>query len=253
MLRFGTRFGTKFSNRLRHVGLTVSFAFAAYLALVIYPQPLFAHSLQRANLVLHARQPLPPEATAILDDALRRIRSSPLYDSARTHHVFLCDSSGLYDFFASFNYRSGAVTHTWAGGNAFIRPADVKRGRVIGRSGAEKGGERTLAYYIAHEVTHAMTTDRIGRLAFYRLVPFQSEGYADYVAFARPVDLAQGRADLLAGTADMNPRRSGHYDRYRLLVGYLVQKRKMSVDDLLTRHIDRAALEAELKVADLHP
>jgi hypothetical protein len=51
----------------------------------------------------------------------------------------------------------------------------------------------------------------------------------------------------------MNPRRSGHYDRYRLLVGYLVQKRKMSVDDLLTRHIDRAALEAELKVADLHP
>ena len=219
---------------------------AAYLALAIHPQPLFAYTLQRGNVVLHAREPLPPEATPILDDALARVGRSPLYDAARTHHVFLCGTSAVYDFFTLWHHKSGGVTDTWLDGNVFIRPADVQRGRVIGRSGVEKGGERTLAYYIAHEITHAMSADRVGRWAFSRVAAFQKEGYADYVAFARPVDLPRGRADLEANTFDMDPARSGHYDRYRLLVGYLLQRRGFSVDELLSHRLDRAQVEAEL-------
>jgi hypothetical protein len=219
---------------------------AGYLALVLHPQPLFAYTLQRGNLVLHARQPLPPEATPMLDDALARVSRSPLYDAARTHDVFLCDTPAVYDLFTLWQHKSGGVTQTWAWGNVFIRPADVRRGRVIGRSGVEKGGERTLAYYVAHEVTHAMSADSVGRWRLSRLAAFQREGYADYVALARPVDLPRGRADLLANTADMDPGRSGHYDRYRLLVGYLLQRRGLSVDEVLTRRLDRAPLEAEL-------
>jgi hypothetical protein len=224
---------------------------AAYLALAIHPQPLFAYTLQRGNIVLHARRPLPPEATPILDDALARVSRSPLYDAARTHDVFLCDTPAVYDVFTLWHYKSGGVTNTWLNGNVFIRPANVQRGRVIGRSGVEKGGERTLAYYVAHEVTHAMSADRVGRWHFSRLAAFQREGYADYVAFARAVDLARGRADLEADTLDMDPGRSGHYDRYRLLVGYLLQRRGLSVDELLAQRIDRGELEAELRAADL--
>lgn len=43
----------------------------------------------------------------------------------------------------------------------------------------------------------------------------------------------------------MDPKRSGHYDRYRLLVGYLLQ-RHLSVDDLLASPLDRQATEREL-------
>ena len=233
----------------RRIALALATLVAGYLALVIHPQPLFAYSLQRGNLVLHARQPLPPEATPMLEDALARVSRSPLYDAARTHHVFLCDTSALYAFFALWAHASGGVTHTWGVGNAFIRPANVRRGRVIGRSGVEKGGERTLAYYVAHEVTHALTAERAGRWGFSRLAAFQKEGYADYVAFARPVDLRRGRADLEAETTDMDPHRSGHYDRYRLLVGYLLQQRHLSVDELLARRLDRQETE-RLLVAD---
>jgi hypothetical protein len=233
---------------LRVVGralLTIAVLFAGALALVIHPQPLFAYTLQRSNIVLHARAPLPSEATPMLDDALARVSRSPLYDAARTHHVFLCDTPGLYGFFSRW-HNSGGVTHTWAGGNVFIRPADMRRGRVFDRFGVEKGGERTLAYFVAHEVTHAMTADRFGRLVSWRLAPFQNEGYADYVAYARPVDLALGRADLEAGTTAMDPRRSGLYDRYRLLVGYLLQRRGLSVDELLAGKMDRVEIEREL-------
>jgi hypothetical protein len=234
---------------VRRVALGLAVVVGGYLALVVHPQPLFAYTLQRGNIVLHAREPLPAEAAPMLDDALARVSQSPLYDAGRAHHVFLCGTSRFYAFLTLWGYKSGGVTQTWAWGNVFIRPADVRRGRVIGRSGLEKGGERTLAYYVAHEVTHAMTADRVGRWRLSRLAAFQREGYPDYVALARPVDLARGRADLLANTPDMDPRRSGHYDRYRLLVGYLLQQRHLSVDDLLARPLDRAETEREL-IAD---
>jgi len=187
----------------------------------------------------------------MLDDVVQRISRSPLYDASRTHHVFLCDTPALYAFLALWARNSGGVANTWAWGNAFIRPSDVRRGRVVGASGREKGGERTLTYYIAHEVTHAMTADYVGRWRYRSLAPFQVEGYADYVAFARPVDTASGRRDLIAGTLDMDPRRSGHYDRYRLLIGYLLQERSFSVDALLARRLDRVAIERQLRASTL--
>jgi hypothetical protein len=46
---------------------------AAWIALAVHPQPLFAYSAQRANVVLHAREPLPPQAGALLDDVVARV------------------------------------------------------------------------------------------------------------------------------------------------------------------------------------
>ena len=80
-------------------------ALGAWLTLIIHPQPLFAYSARRANVVLHARAPLPPEAGPLLDEVVRRVSRSPLYDPARVHHVFLCDTPSLYAFFALWNRR----------------------------------------------------------------------------------------------------------------------------------------------------
>jgi hypothetical protein len=169
------------------------------------------------------------------------------------HHVFLCDTPALFGLFTLWNHRAGGVATTWANSNVFIRPSSIERGRVIGASGIEKGGERTLAYYIAHEITHAMTADRMGRYASYRLAAFQREGYADYVALVPPVDVERGRRELFAGAPDMDPQRSGHYDRYRLLVGYLLQERHFSVERLLGEPLVRTRVEAELARAALAP
>jgi hypothetical protein len=67
---------------------------ASWLALALHPQPLFAHSARRANVVLHARSPLPPEVTTVLDEVVRRLSRSPLHDPARRQDVFLCDTPG---------------------------------------------------------------------------------------------------------------------------------------------------------------
>jgi len=240
----------RWPRRARRAGLAVVTVMVAWVGLAIHPQPLFAYSLQRSNVVLHARAPLPPQAGPLLDDVVARIARSPIYDAGRTHHVFLCDSPALFAVFALPWHRNvGGVTHVHLGGNAFLRPSSIERGRLIGPSGDDKPGERTLAYFIAHEVTHAMTGDLVGRWGYHGLAAFQTEGYADYVAFARPppFDFAGGRAALARDAAAMDVQRSGLYRRYELMVAWLLQRRGLTVAELLAGRIDPRQTLAALR------
>src|SRR3954454_13534385 len=90
----------RWRRRAGRAALVLAAVAAAWLTLAIHPQPLFAFSLRRANVTLHARAPLPPEAGPMLDEAVRRLARSPLYDPARVHHVFLCDTPALFALFA---------------------------------------------------------------------------------------------------------------------------------------------------------
>jgi len=230
----------------RRAVLIVVAVAAAWIGLSIHPQPLFAYNARRANVVLHARQPLPPEAGVLLDEVVRRLALSPLYKPARSHDVFLCDTPALFAMFALWDRRVGGIAQVHLAGNVFIRPVNLAHGRVIGPSGDEKPGERTLAYYVTHEVAHVLTAEHVGRWRYFRLAAFQREGYADHVGFGHAFDLARGRAQLAAGVPEMNPRQSGLYRRYELLVVYLLQRRGMTVEQLLERPLDARALEAEL-------
>ena len=220
-------------------------AAAGAVALLLHPQPLFAYTTRDANIVLHARRPFPAATQPMLAEVVRRVSRSPLYDPARVHDVFLCDTPALYDSFALWAWKSGGVTQATLGGHVFIRPYDIERGVVFGRRGEAKQG-RSLAYFIAHEVTHAMTADHTGRWRFGRLAAFQIEGYADVVGFDRALNLRDERAALLRGAPEMDPARSGLYRRYELLVDYLLERRGLSVDALLAAPLDRRATEAAL-------
>src|SRR3954466_3494717 len=166
----------RWPRRARRAGLVVAGVIFAWVALAIHPQPLFAYSAQRANVVLHARAPFPAQTAPLLDDVLARVSRSPLYDAHRTYDVFLCDTPALFRVFAPWNPRVGGVTQVYLGGNAFLRPFSIERGRLIGPSGDDKPGERTLAYFIAHEVTHTMTGDRVGRWRYHRLGAVPPQG-----------------------------------------------------------------------------
>src|ERR1700722_16090203 len=90
--------------------LTLFGSAVVWLALILHPQPLFAYSAQRANVVLYTRAPMPPQAGPLLDEVVRRLSRSPLYDAHRVYHVFLCDTRALFGFFTANSYRAGGVT-----------------------------------------------------------------------------------------------------------------------------------------------
>ena len=72
-------------------------------------------------------------------------------------------------------------------------------------SGNEVPGERTLSYFIAHEVTHTLIADRLGAIAYWRLPVWKDEGYADYVGNGPAFDYAEAVRRLRDGDPQMDP------------------------------------------------
>ena len=234
----------RFVSRL---ALVTAFAVAGYGALLLHPQPLFAYSARDSAIVLHAREPLPREVTGVLADARRRVAASPFYDPQATYDAFLCDDVRTFTAFTLWNRGAGAVSQWDLTGNIFLRPSHVDRNRLVGRSGKETPGERTLSYFIAHEVTHTMLARRIGRLRYARLQRWQVEGYADYVGKAGDFDFEKTLAAFRADTRELDPKRSGLYLRYHLMVAYLLDRQGMTPEALLAGPIEKTEIEQRLR------
>jgi hypothetical protein len=220
---------------------------AAYLAVLVHPQPLFAYTARDGEIRLHARQPLPAEAATVLADARARVARSPFFDPGDTYDLYLCDTSRLFAALALWDHNAGAVSQWLLTGNIFVRPAHVERDRLLGPSGREATGERTLAYFVAHEVTHTMVARRLGRVGYARLRTWQAEGYADYVAKAGRFDFAENLAAFQAEAPALDPHRSGLYLRYHLLVAYALEREGLAPERLLAGPIDEAPIERRLK------
>ena len=137
----------RWPRRARRVGLALAGVVVAWVALAIHPQPLFAYSAQRANIVLHARVPLPPQAGPLLDDVVRRVERSPLYDAGRTHHVFLCDTPSVFALFALWDRRVGGSRRcTWAATSSSGRRASSATASSGGRARDAGGAHAGLLH-----------------------------------------------------------------------------------------------------------
>jgi hypothetical protein len=220
--------------------------FVVYMVVLLHPDPLFAHEARYGNIVLHASEPLPPEAIQVARRAHERITRSPYFVASDRYDVYLCQSPELYGFL-SLKPGSGGVAQVYFGGNVFLRPSAVEEDRLIARSGNPVPGDRTLTYYIAHELTHTMLARRIGRASYHSLAAWQQEGYADYVGKGGSFDFDAMRAAFRAGERELDPDRSGLYLRYHLLVAYALEHRALSPAALFEQRHDSAPFEAALR------
>jgi hypothetical protein len=220
---------------------------AAYGALLVWPHPLFAYEARAGNVVLHARSPLPARAVEIAEAARARVARSPFYVPQDTYDVFLCDSSASFAFFVPQSHRVGGSAAVYVSRNIFLRPSRIERDRLVGYSGVEPSGERTLTYFIAHEITHIMVARRLGRWGYLRLEDWQQEGYADYVGKAGAFDFAAVRDELRRDAPALDPARSGLYLRYHLLVAQLLDHQGVTPQDLLAAPMDAQPLERTLR------
>lgn len=220
----------------------------SYVGLLVHPDPLFAHTLSHETLTAHVDAPAPDALMETLEEADRRVRSSPLFDPSRTHHLYFCQSDWRWRLVSHWNQNVAAFALAPADRVVFFRRARLDADRMIGPSGREVEGERTLAYYVAHEVTHTMTADHLG-LAYYDLPIWVREGYADYVGRAGTFDYEAVRRQLLEGAPETNPA-SGHYLLYVLLVAHELEHAEVTVDGLL-RH-PRPMFEVETDVRAGH-
>ena len=204
---------------------------AVYLVLLAYPQPLFAYELTAAGISVHSTQPIPEAMKATLEKARARLDRSPVSRATRGAHVFICQSRWLFGVFARQNYRVAGVADWLVGQHVFLRESDMDNDRLIGPSGRPVAADRPLSYFVAHELMHVANVRAVGRWRYARMPQWADDGYADYIA--RDIDLGDALTKMQAGARELDPRRSGLYLRYHLMVAYLLDKKQMDARELL--------------------
>ena len=228
----------------RRVLLALFGASSFYLLLLAYPHPLFAYELTSAGVTVHSTQPIPEAMKTTLERARARLDRSPLSAATRDAHVFICDSPWLFGLFARQNYRVGGVADWLVGQHVFLRQSDMETDRLIGPSGRPVAPDRPLSYFIAHELMHLANARAVGRWRYARMPQWVDDGYADYVA--RDIDLGEALRKMKEDARELDPRRSGLYLRYQLMVAYLLDKRHVPLQELLTAPPPREEIDARL-------
>ena len=231
----------KISRRLL---LALFAASLVYVGVLAYPHPLFAHELTANGITVHSTRPIPPVMKTTLERVRARLDRNAAAATTRGVHVFICDSPWLFGLFARQNYRVGGVADWLVGQRVFLRESDLENDRLIGPSGRPVAADRPLSYFIAHEVMHVANVRTVGRWRYSRMPQWVDDGYADYIA--RDIDLDDALRKMKEGARELDPQRSGLYLRYHLLVAYLIDKRRMAVDELLAAAPPREEVEAQV-------
>jgi hypothetical protein len=222
---------------------------AVYLGVLCKPQPLFAWSVAAHNLTLYADRPFTPSAGAqVLELVHDKLAASPLY-GGEPHNIFICSAPWRRVLLFNRNYRVGGVSYAWLTNNVFLRDALVDENRLLDSRGKPVAADRPLDYFIAHEVTHAISGGALGPFGYARMPEWIREGYADYVGKGRAFDYDTAARMYRSGAPEMDRWKSGLYLRYHLLVAYELDQQQWTVRRLLGSRLDQAAVERQIEAA----
>ena len=217
---------------------------AIYWGIICFPQVFFRASVSANNLTLYSDQSFTPDAgKRVLEKAEAKLIASPLYSRGESQTVYVCNATWRRVLFFNRNYGAGGVNQYPFTSNVFLRGAVIDENRLIGPSGNQVPGDRTLDYYVAHEITHTLTVQAVGSYRYYKLPQWIREGYADYVGKGAAFNYEEVRRAFLANEPELDWKKSGLYLRFHLLVAYLLDKRHWTVQRLLNEPPDQAAIE----------
>ncbi|HEY8943682.1 MAG TPA: hypothetical protein VIM73_05440 [Polyangiaceae bacterium] len=229
---------------LLRVGAALLVLSALYFATLFYPQMFFSWARDGASIHVRSDEPIPESAAEVIALAESRIRSSPVFDPARTYPVYVCNARWRWNYFSAFNARSRGF-QTPLGRAVFVRPARWDTNHLAGPDGRD--GPRPLDVYIAHEVTHMMVADHLGLIAGRRLPVWLREGYAEYVARRETFDYHATRTALIAGDEGVAVR--DRYWKYLLLVSHLLDREGLDVRAVLNDPPDPHEVEARVRAS----
>jgi len=215
----------------------------AYVLLLSFPQVLFAHEISYRSFTVYSREPLDQNIYAVLDRVESRLATSQINSQEVKPKIFLTNGFSLYSllslYLGSNSFGKGyAVLPT---SNIFINKSDTAKDLVFRNSLANN--ERSLSGVIAHETTHLLIRKRFGYWRNLTMPAWKKEGYAEYVAGGSTLTYETGVKMWKENPQDGT---GYQYFKYYMLVKYLMEHDKLSVDDLFNRDIDVRSLEEKV-------
>ncbi|MGE0127894.1 MAG: hypothetical protein AB7U82_07435 [Blastocatellales bacterium] len=237
---------------LLKVGATILAVVALIWLLLSVPQPFFKASVSAKNLTLYSDQSFTAESgQRILELVEAKLARSPLYSADQKHLVFICNARWRQRVFFTYVYGVGGVNYYPVTTNVFLRDSIIEENCLIGPGGKRVPGERTLDYFIAHEIAHTLTGQAVGGIAYHRLPQWKREGYADYVGKGSSFNYDEAKRAFLANDPKMDWEKSGLYWRFHLLVAHLMDKQHWSAQRVLEDPIEQQSVEEMIRAEKL--
>jgi len=231
---------TKLYRTGRYILLSLA---AAYILVLSYPQVLFAHQVSYKNFTVYSREPLDQGIYTMLDKVETRLASSSLNTPDVKPKIFLTNSQHLYSLLSLYiggnSFGKGFAPLPTS--NVFINKADVGRDLVF--RDAPENNQRSLSGVVSHEITHLLIRNKFGYLKNLTTPVWKREGYCEYVSGGSTLDY---ETDVRLWKAKPQDATGYQYFKYYLMVKYELETEKLTVEELFTRDIDTAALEAKV-------
>ncbi len=239
----------KFQKKSLLKFVAVIFGFiAVIICLLCVPHAFFQTPVNAKNLSLYSDQPFTPAAGQhVLELTEAKLAISPLYSSQQNHQIFICNAHWRQRIFFTYSYGVGGVNYYPFTTNIFLRDSIIEENCLIGPNGNRVAADRSLDYFIAHEITHSLTGQAIGAIAYHRLPQWKREGYADYVGKGATFNYEEVKQLFLANDPKMDYAESGLYLRFNLLVAHLLDKQHWGVLRLLTEPIEQSVVEEMIR------
>jgi hypothetical protein len=174
----------------------------------------------------------------VLDDAEARLSKSTIYDQEISRRVFLTNSHGMYLFLSNKAFRSFANSVPFLN-NIVINKSDVADDLVFLNRPVHN--KRSLSGVIAHEVAHLFIRKKVGTLRSLLMPTWKNEGYCEYIAEDSTIIYEEG---VKLWKADQTNDSNYRYFKYHMLVKYLIEREKLSIEDVFNRDFDMKQLEA---------
>jgi hypothetical protein len=218
------------------------------LAIIVYPDPLFANAYASGTLTIHSDEPIDAAgAHAALASARARLASSPFPLDGARYHLYVANSAWRRRLLFLWAPDAGGVVYPmFAARNSFYSGADFRTGQLRSPSGRLVPMTRSFAYFAAHELAHLVEARRSGMRHHLR-PEWVREGVADYAALGPADDLA-GMRHAFKGrqltVADWDAH--GYYVRYRMLVTHYLDYEGWTLDQLLATNLSEAEAEAAM-------
>ena len=234
----------RFLRRLGALALVLLGLNAGYAGLLAFPDCFFSYYTERGRLSLYSDAPFDAgRAQQILARIDARLARSPL-DEGMHDQIFVANADWRQRLFMNIAYGAGGLNLYPITRNVFLRNSDIDDDILYGRSGKPTEKPRTFTYFAAHEIGHTLTAERLGILHLWNfLLPvWIREGTADYIGLAADIDVDQLYARYRAHDPSFDLK-SGHYDRYRLLVAYFLKRKHWSMDQLLLSNMSMGDAE----------
>lgn len=199
-----------------------------YILIICYPKWFFRNSICYRNIHVYSASQMPSSAGDLLRQVQSRVAASQIYNGNSEQHIFVCGSAAQFAFFANFSFRSSGLTYVYFTRNIFLRPSEIAQNLLVNYSGRKVTGDRTLVYYMAHELVHSLTVSYIGPWRYHGLPTWLREGYADYIGKGQ-----DSFADIQAKFENCSYQTNRDYLRYELMTAYLLDIRGVAIRDLL--------------------